>query len=261
MKTKGRSWWRLALGLIGLALGGAAWAAFFWGGCGSCSGSSAGAAGHLLALSGVVYYVLLLGAGLVLGPSRVFWVGVLVAASIHGALLVALVMRGTLCPACILTGAAAIGAAALSCLIEPYNLVRASVILPAAALVTQLGGWALGTLPSAKPARTAAVPVAVPHDESGTVRMVIYGRVDCVFCQRLAAEVLPELAREFGERLRVEHRSAEDLPGLPTPTIILTGAGGRRSFPGLPRTDALRRAILDTLGDSHDRQAMLPASR
>lgn len=210
---------------------------------------------------GVVYYSLLLGASLLLGRTRLVWSGILLAASVHAALLVILLTRGGLCPPCMVTGAAAIGAAVISCFIEPDNLARASVILPGVALATQVSVFALGLFSGPDASGAKAMSSATPDFSAGTVKMVVYERGDCIYCQRLRADVLPGLGQEFGQLLEVEHRSAEDLPGLPTPTIILSGGGGRRSFPGLPPAETLRQAILETLGGLHDRQAMLPASR
>src|SRR5262245_47140754 len=120
------SWlWLATLGLILLAVLGSVWAAFLARDCASCGGTAGSASGRVLAQAGVVYYVLIFGAGLLLGRSRVVWSGILLAASVHGVLLVILVTRRELCPPCLVTGLAAVGAATMSCFIEPYNLARA----------------------------------------------------------------------------------------------------------------------------------------
>jgi len=253
--------WMATLGLVVLALLGSVWAAFFTRDCASCGGTAGSASGRALSQAGVAYYALLFGAGLIVGRSRVVWSGILLAASVHGVLLVILVTRREFCPPCVVAGLAAVGAAALSCFIDPYNLARASVILPGAALATQLSAFALGAFSGPAVPGVQALPEPAQHWKAGTVKMVVYERPDCVYCQRLRSDVLPGLTLEFGRRLDVEHRSAEGMPGLPTPTILLTGAGGRRSYPGLPSSEVLRQAILETLGELHDRQAMLPASR
>jgi hypothetical protein len=246
--------WRAVLGLIGAALLSAIWAGFFAEGCASCGGAAASGGGRALARFGAVFYALLLGTGLVLGRSRAVWTGVMFAASVHAALLVTLAMRGEHCPPCLATGASAIGAAVLACLTEPFNLARASVMVPGAALATQGFVLALGL-------SHAPGPSGAAEGRPGPAKMVVYERPDCVYCVRLEEDVLPGLAREFGPRLEVERRSATEFPGMPTPTILLSGAGARRSFPGLPGSDVLRRAVLDCLGDVHDRPALLPASR
>jgi hypothetical protein len=261
MNRTERTLWRALLALIGAALLGSLWAAFFREGCASCGGSTASAGGQALAKAGVLYYLLLLGAAFRLGPSLLVWRGVLLAAGIHAALLVVLLTRGAPCLPCLVTGAGAIGAAVLSCCFEPCNLARASIVFPAAALVTQVTVLALGMFPGLETSGTKSSPPVARAFTPGMAKILIYERSDCIYCRRLRDEVLPGLTKEFGRRLEVEHRSADDLPGLPTPTIILMGAGGRRSFPGLPDADALRQAILETLGDRHDRQALLPASR
>src|SRR5689334_7504581 len=117
------SWlWVATLGLVLVALLGSVWATFLAKDCASCGGTVGSASGRALAQAGVVYYVLLFGAGLLLGRSRLVWNGILLAASVHGVLLVILFTRREPCPPCLLTGLAVLGAAAMSFFIEPYNL-------------------------------------------------------------------------------------------------------------------------------------------
>jgi len=91
--------------------------------------------------------------------------------------------------------------------------------------------------------------------------MVVYTRPDCGYCMELEKDVLPGILREFGSRLSVERRSAEALPGIPTPTIILTGSERRRLFPGLPPEAVLREAISNVMGEDHDHETVLEKSR
>ena len=78
--------------------------------------------------------------------------------------------------------------------------------------------------------------------------MIVYTRPECVFCQKLEAEILPELLADFRGRLSVERRPAE--AGLPTPTILVLGPGGTQVFPGLPSRERLGAAISLTLGEA-----------
>ena len=97
--------------------------------------------------------------------------------------------------------------------------------------------------------------------ERGKARMVIYTRPDCGYCMELERDVLPEITRAYGARLLVERRSAESLPGIPTPTLILRGAEKRRMFPGLPSREELRRAIETVMGEDHDRETVFEKPR
>ena len=60
---------------------------------------------------------------------------------------------------------------------------------------------------------------------------------------------MPEIEREFGERVRIDYRPAADLPAVRrVPTLILTpGRAGRegRVIEGLPTVERLRGAIRD----------------
>jgi hypothetical protein len=103
--------------------------------------------------------------------------------------------------------------------------------------------------------------LALPLVERGKVRMVVYTRPDCGYCMELERDVLPDLVRVFGTRLTVERRSAESLPGIPTPTIILTGSEKRHMFPGLPPREDLERAIQIVMGEDHGRETVLEKSR
>ncbi len=266
MSVKDRNLWCLTLVLVAIALSASIWATFGIVGCGSCDGTAASRMGNSLARAGVGYYAVLLGAGLLAGPSRVFFGGLLFAAGIQAALLVLLVTQGRYCPPCLAAGTAVIVGAIVSLFLEPQNLVRASFLLPAAAvaghaLILTMGLVSVAPLSGTDASKAFAEETASLPTLPGTARMTIYWRADCVYCQTLEDEIMPRLEAEFRDALQVERRSAEGLPGMPTPTIILIGQGGRRTFPGLPSAERLRAAILDVLGGDHGRQAMLPPSR
>jgi hypothetical protein len=215
----------------------------------------------------VIYYAILLGTAILVGPSRFVFGGILLAAGVHGVLLSVLIARSILCPPCILTGTAAIASMVMSFFLERQNLVRASVLLPAAAVGSHFLLFGLGMIPrvgerAAEAERQAALGELRAHPrEPGRVLMVIYTRPDCGYCRELDHEVLPGIEAEFGSKLTIEHRSALEIPGMPTPTILLAGPGGERAFPGLPATERLRAAIQVTMGGDHERQALVPTSR
>lgn len=258
--------WRWVLGALVLPLAGSAWAAWGGPGCRSCEGASELLGGRNVAVLGVLYYGILLGASLLCGPSVFVYSGVGVAAGIHAGLVSVLIQSQILCVPCIVTAVSAAVALVAAIVAEPANAFRASLILPGAALAVQ--SWVLltGAVPAVTQTRASAERVA--HDElasapveRGKVRMMIYTRPDCGYCIELEQDVLPALERRFGARLRVELRSAEKLPGIPTPTIILTGSNSRRMFPGLPPKEELERAIALVMGEDHGSETVLEKSR
>src|SRR5262249_43175845 len=126
------------LGFVAIALMGAIWAWTTQGNCGSCSGVRTLAGGNSLAPVGAAYYATLLLAGAVFGPSRFLFGGILPAAAAHVALRLLLMQRGVFCAQCVVTGLAAISAAAVSVAIDPANLGRAGFLLPAGAIGAHL---------------------------------------------------------------------------------------------------------------------------
>jgi hypothetical protein len=189
-----------------------------------------------------------------------------VAAGIHAGLVSVLVQSHILCVPCVVTAVSAAVALVAAIIAEPANVYRASLILPGAALAVQ--SWVLftGVVPAV--AQTLPSALRVVHEEltsapalRGKVRMVVYTRSDCGYCMELEQDVMPALERRFGARLLVERRSAESLPGIPTPTIILTGSDRRRMFPGLPPKEELERAIALVMGEDHEPETVLEKSR
>lgn len=240
--------WGLLMGSLAVALLGAVWAYFGASGCGSCSRAGELLGGKNLAGAGLLYYSTLFALALALGPSLLVYSGVLVAAGVHAGLVAILIHQGIACPPCILTAVAA-GVAlggAIAC--DPGNTTRATLVAPGAALAIQAWLFLGGVLPThaeshARLEEVAESDLAQAPVAPGKVKMVVYTRPDCGYCMELERDVLPPLENGLGGRLDVERRRAEELPGIPTPTIILSGAGGRRLFPGLPPTADLRLAI------------------
>jgi hypothetical protein len=250
--------WRMLKIAIFFAIGFSSWAALSNGACSSCDGAGEVFGGKSLAALGIVYYSILFVAAAALGPSLFVYSGVLLAAGIHGGLLVILAHAGILCIPCVCTALAALAAlvAALRC--DSSNALRASFMIPGAAFAVQAAVLLSGAVPAIAQGR--AEPEAVAREEFGSapvarghVRLVVYTRPDCGYCIQLERDVMPGLVRDFGERLLVERRSAEQLPGIPTPTLILTGGERRRLIPGLPELEDLRKTIRELMGESHGR--------
>jgi len=266
LNEKGR-WARPGLlGALSSGLACSIWALLGTSGCRSCQGAFELLSGHGMAVAGLLDYAVLLLAAALAGPGPVVSWGTLLSAGIHAGLVAVLVHSRLLCPPCV--GAAASAALATICVIrlDSANLFRASVLVPAAAMVVQSGLFAAGALgsrsePQPGSPRPAEEELSAPAAMPGSVRMVVYTRPDCGYCRELEREVLPELLQVFGSRLLVERRSAESLPGIPTPTILLSGFRERRLFPGLPRTELLSRTIGSLMGDDDARQTLPETSR
>lgn len=266
IESDGRKRWRLLMGLVLGALLGSLWAALAGAGCGSCEGVQALFGGKALALLGVAFYSALALVGLLSGPCLFVFTGLQIAAGIHGALFAVMFHRGMFCAPCLVTGALAVAALGVSLRIEPGNAYRASFVLPGAAFALQ--SWMIfagGGIPS--PEAGTAARQAAEREVSGSpapagqVRMVAFTRPDCAYCRELEEIVIPELRAEFQGRISIERRSAEGIPGLPTPTIILTSEVGRKVFPGLPARQELEGAIQGLMGGRHGPEAVLPKPR
>lgn len=266
MNDHDRKWWRVFLCLLTGALAASVWAVFAGRGCGGCEGAQALVGGKTLAIVGAGYYALLLAAALGWGPSLPVIAGIQIAAGVHGSLLALLLHRGILCPPCIAASVAAVGALVVSLRLEPGNLARTTYFLPGAAFVLQ--AWLLFAGELSLAPRAPSLPESVLRDLAASVptsepqaKLVAFTRPDCGYCVDLERYVLPKLEEEFGKRLEIELRSAKDLPSLPTPTLLLSGPGGRRYFPGLPPQAELRAAVAHVIGDRREIQALLPEPR
>ena len=260
--------------LIGIALAGSTWAFLASDGCRSCGEASASPGGSILAALGITYYAALLGSSLLVGPIRIVYGGITVAAGVHVSLLALLLSRGTFCPPCILTGGAALSAVILSFFQDGRNLTRAMWTLPVTAIAWNVVAiYLLGVAPpplqgDGKALKAAAtyenLKGAEPNPEH--VRITVYSNPECHYCQELKTEIMPRLEAQFGGTLAVDWRHAEEFPGMPTPTIFVRGPGRpggipfQTMFPGLPPEEVLRDAILKAQGKD-TAHAMLPASR
>jgi hypothetical protein len=243
------------LALVAIALLGAIWAWATRESCASCQGVRDLVKGTSLAPAGAMYYAVLFVAGAVFGPSRFLFGGVLVAAAAHLALLLLLIQRGIFCAPCVATGLAAITAAALSFVIDPLNFSRAGILVPVGAIGAHLalfwaGGIMTPTLVTAEGGNPEARLDEGQPPRAGMARVTVYSRRGCPYCVELEEKVLPELRREFGNRLDLHLEDAA--AGMPTPTIVIAGAKGV-VFPGLPPVRELRAAIQDAIGgESHE---------
>jgi hypothetical protein len=214
----------------------------------------------------VVYYSILFTLAVALGPSLFVYSGVLLAAGVHGGLLAVLAHAKIFCGPCVGTSLAALGALVFTIRMDSSNALRASFVIPVAACLVQAGVLFTGSdsaLAQSEAGTSQVVheDLASPPVSRGQVRLVVYTRPDCGYCIQLERDVLPGLLQEYGDRLAVERRSAAELPGIPTPTLILTGIAKRRLIPGLPEVEDLRKVIQDLMGESHGHETVLEKSR
>ena len=163
------------------------------------------------------------------------------------------------CAPCIATGLAAIAAAVVSFIIDPANLGRAGYLVPAGAIGAHLvlfwsGGIMAPTQASAGSGLSEPEIARTRPRREGAVQMTVFSRAGCRYCAQLEEEVLPELRREFGNRLDV---ALEEAPGgIPTPTIVIRGAQGT-VFPGLPPVDELKSALRRAMGGERHEPTVL----
>lgn len=253
----------VVLGLVAVALGGSLWAWIGSSTCKACAGARELLAGANLAPLGAIFYGVLFALGTFIGRSRLFFSGLLLAASAHVVLIVLLYQRGVFCSPCLLVGVSVVLGAALSFWADADNLARGSVLLPIGAVLTNAAIFAMGFL---QPPGTAEALAALPKPQAetsaapkpGTAKLLVFTRSGCRYCDEFEDQVLPELLREFSGRLEVGRELAP--ASLPTPTIVISGAA-RTVFPGLPPLAELREAVLRALGKVTHESSMLPKPR
>src|SRR5262249_15717442 len=122
------------------------------------------------------------------------------------------------------------------CYCDGSNVSRMALLLPFAALIAAR----TGALPSAGP----AVPLAPDR-----ISVQVFTQPDCPFCDEVRRSVMPEIVKEFGSRVIIAHRSADELPSIRrTPTLILRSSRSgsmTRIIEGLPTLERLRGMIRD----------------
>jgi hypothetical protein len=216
------------------------------GSCGSCGSTSPAAAA--VGAAGVVLYVSLCAIALWTGPTILLFVGIFAGFAVHAALMILMISGGPVCPPCVLAFVVSAILLVSSIIYEPVNLRRAALVLPVAVFFLQAGSFAYGLIRSKGLAQ--AHSDVTPNDarRDGRVRIVVFEDSHCPYCRILERDVLPEIEREFGERLEVIRRSSAEIPGMALPTVIVVGER-EEVFDGLPSRNQLRTAILRALTD------------
>lgn len=189
--------------------------------CGSCSGSLP------LGLIGSAFYAALWISVALLGPRRPLSLAVVAAFGLHAGLVGVMVLRGPFCGACLL-------AAAASLLVVAALVVGQRSLLRDLAVLAPWTAAAAFVLPLHPPIPEATGP------SGAELRLSIYTRDGCRYCEELRNRILPEAME--GLEGRVEVRWIQAPPALRVPGIALSrdDRTGGRYIEGLPPADFLR---------------------
>lgn len=240
---------RVAQAGILIALAGSLWAAVAGVGCDSCERAKAAIGGVNLGVVGLSYYGALLLVLVRRGESRLSRAAILAAVGVHLVLVVFLMRLEVFCPACLLTacGAALAGTAVIAR--KDFDLRRNFWPLPTAAVMTlALVTWQQRAQAIAWQAQGDQLLAEVLHENiqvpADQVRLLVFVRPGCKYCERFEREIVPKLTNHFGNALTMENRPAPE--GLPTPTVIILGRENH-ALVGMPRFSRLTNAILSAL--------------
>jgi len=187
------------------------------------------------AVLGVVLYSTLLAGFWKSGLTSVVSLGILLATAVHVFLGIQMVLAGPICPLCLAAAVVSSGVTSLAVAMDRTNLRRLACVLPIAGLA------------AIRYAPISSVPVPASADERVSIQ--VYTQPECPYCDDLRSRVMPQILKEFGSRVNVDYRSADDLPAVRrTPTLILrSGRAGAvtRILEGLPTVERLRGVIRD----------------
>lgn len=201
----------------------------------ACAACLAG--GFSPSVAGVAGYSSLLIMAWWKGPSGLVLSGIHFAFGVHCALAVQQFLSGNVCGLCVAAALGSLALVALSISVDRVHLGRMALVVPAAAFLA-IFGLGIGT------PRAPALDGA-----AGAIRIFVFTEPDCPYCDELRKQVMPEIEKEFGARIRVAWHSAAELSAIRrTPTLILSsGRSGERDrvIEGLPTLDRLRGAIRD----------------
>ena len=197
--------------------------------CGSCARGS-----DIPAVLGILFYGILFARSWIGGLTVDLVAGVLFGAGVHVALMAQLLAHGRFCPWCLATASMSALMGGSSILADRANLGRLLLILPASALLVT-AGWSWMS------------PAPISEGPDDRVQIRVYVQPDCPFCEELRSRVLPDIEKEFGDRVSLRVFPAEDLPSVRrTPTLLLQSRRVKsdiRVIEGLPTVERLRSVI------------------
>jgi len=174
MKSRSSRAWKVIL--IGLALEIVISLVAIWvkatGNCESCGASSP--SGVAIGSAGVVFYSMLLGMALWLGPTAILFVGIFAGFAVHAVLLFLMVSGQPLCPPCIMASGVSAILFLASMFYDSANLRRAAYVLPIAAILLQAGSFVYGLVKASALAKAHPEATADAARRDGRVRLVIF---------------------------------------------------------------------------------------
>ena len=238
--TRGVAPW-LAFCAAGAALGGSLWAALGSAGCGGCRAAGELAAGVPLAWAGAGFYAGLMAATAWGGSGRWVRTGFYAASGVHVVLLIWLAGERMFCPACVLTGMAALAGGVVSLAARPRAGRWAAVVFGVAELLTLGGVMTMGAVEERHQALVQQRLLAGEGPaKAGVVKLVVYEREGCKHCLEFEENLLPRLEAALGGALVVERYEAE--LDMESPTIVVVGKPNR-VFQGVPEYAELEKAV------------------
>ena len=259
----GLFWTPLLAVLTGACLLTSLWMAAYPRGCSRCTATSTLSGSLPVPWVGAGFYALLT-AAVLLDARDLVWIGLLAASGAHMALAFILLRNRIACYPCLAIAATAWLALGLEWARLGWTGTRIEILaLPAvfiAALLVMSQSSRLASSESQNTVITLAKQVAAelfPGGE-GRARLVIYSRKDCPLCIFFRNAVLPGIAEEFGDALKIEERDAASL-AVAVPIFFVSGLT-HVALLGVPTEEMLPRiseSILTALDPSTARAGQL----
>lgn len=196
---------------------------------------------------GLIFYLSLLVYSARSASDRVFAVGVSLAAVFHLWLAMYMILTGMLCELCLILAVNAVVLVSYVLLLNRYRLVT-MFTLPAMAGVLTLGIVGMEWRRVDKGSISASL---TSQRIRGKIIVSIFERKGCPLCVELRNHVIPFIASEYGDRLKVEYHNADNLKFIRwAPTVVVRSHEGSldKIFEGKPRLEQLRSAIDYALG-------------
>ncbi len=203
--------------------------------CTACTGIR-GVDHQYVAIAGIVFYAAVFTMAVVRGVRRSVGVLMLAASGAHLVFIILLLLDQKLCIPCIVTAGCA-GMGALTFVSwkqfrgpEALSLFIACVVtIGILRLAEKVASYANDKIV----AELVAKELSGARPPIGQVRLIVFSRMGCPFCEALRRDVLPRSAERFKDHLMVEFRSAPDQ--VAAPTLLFIGREAHRVIVGLPK--------------------------
>ncbi len=235
---------------VSIALAGSIWAMTAGKRCSTCQMASGMTGGLKLGRIGTAIYLVILFLTFLPRSTPSAW-ALAAAVGSHLVLASLLLKNRMICRNCFLIATAAVVGSASAILADPSHNLSSLFAVPLGGVATFV---AIGISASAAARRgmllaerllAEAVNENAPV-ASGTVKIIVLYKPQCFACEFFKKSVLPELEKQFGGRMEVEHREAA--PGTPAPTLLILGKTPQH-FIGAAPAEAIAPTILMALGE------------